>query len=124
MSDNNIGLFTDALAIAEVKNKTMAAIAELDARKQERKKQEEENSQRWKEWKAKSWWYRLTHTYDAPHYDDFVEYREQKMRNTLIDVVHMITLNPQQIRLTADTCWHIEFMNECFENRKVESKQK
>lgn len=124
MSDNNIGLFTDALAIAKVKSKAMAAIAELDSRKQERKKQEEENSQRWKEWKAKSWWYRLTHTYDAPLYDEFVGCRELKMRNTLIDVVHMITLNPQQIRLTADTCWHIEFLNECFENRKVESKQK
>lgn len=123
MSDNNIGLFTDASAIAEVKNKAMAAIAELDARKQERKKQEEENSQRWKEWKAKSWWYRLTHTYDAPLYDQFVEVREQKMRNLMIDVVHTITLNPQEIRLTADTCWHIEYLNDCFEQRKVESKQ-
>lgn len=123
MSDNNIGLFTNSEQIAEVKRKALSAVAELDLRKQDREKQQEESSQRWKEWKAKSWWYRLTHTYDAPFYDDFAEHRERKMRNILIDVVHMITLNPQEIRLTADTCWHIEFLNECFDQRKVESKQ-
>lgn len=122
MSDN-IGLFTNSEQIAEVKRKALSAIAELDSRKRDREKQQEESSQRWKEWKGKSWWYRLTHTYDAPFYDDFAAYRERKMRNILIDVVHMITLNPQEIRLTADTCWHIEFLNECFENRKVESSK-
>jgi hypothetical protein len=123
MSDNNIGLFSNSEQIAEVKRKALSAIAELDSRKRDREKQREESSQRWKEWKAKSWWYRLTHTYDAPYYNDFVESHERNMRNILIDVVHMITLNPQEIRLTADTCWHIEFLNERFDQRKVESKQ-
>ena len=122
MSENNTGKFFTAESIAEVKRKVMGAIAELDMRKADRKKKEEESSKRWAEWKAKSWWYRLTHTYDAPEYDPFVAHNERKMRNLLIDVVHMITLNPQEITLTADTCWHIEFLNECFTERESKVK--
>lgn len=118
MSEHNTGLFSTQESIFVVKEKAMNAIAELDMRKADRKKKEEESSKRWAEWKAKSWWYRLTHTYDAPEYDPFAGGAERKMRNLLVDAVHMITLNPQEITLTADTCWHIEYLSECFKERK------